>query len=166
MPEEARKRKANFKSQTFRWESFRFKRTASFRSQAITTTIPIIATFPVLQNEKTCRGCRKKQFHYSPRCSVYSYNYYCTIVLLYDGTTVPLYYHCVTVLLYYCTVVLMYYCTVVLLYYCTIVLLYYCNTVLMYYCTIVLPYYCTTLLFALLYYCTHALLYYCTTVLS
>ena len=35
MPAEARKRKAHFRSQALHWESFRFKGTASFRSQEL-----------------------------------------------------------------------------------------------------------------------------------
>ena len=84
MPAEARKRKTNFRSQALHWESFRFKGTASFRSQELyyCTTVPL---------------------YY---CTTVLFQHY-TIVLLYYFNTVLLYY-CTSVLLYYCTTAVLY----------------------------------------------------------
>ena len=75
--------------------------------------------------------------------------YWCTIVILYLCTGVPLYW-CTIIMVDHCTGVPLYRCTLVLVYHCTSVTLYWCTTVLLY-CTDTPLYCCTTVLV----YCTN-----------
>ena len=114
----ATKKEPSFRSQTLHRESFRFKRTASFQNQAITTTTPVPETLPALQKEKNLLWLPEEAGSVEPkmlRALLKFLLYYCTTVL----------YYCTTVLMHYCTtIVILCYCTTVLLYYGTAVLLY------------------------------------------
>ena len=116
---EARKRKANFRSQALYWESFRFKRkatfdspqalhwesfgferAASFRSQTITTTAPVL--------QREANGDRSSiARRVAPERDTSYCTYYCSTVLLYYSDTVLLYCYRTIVILYYCTIVIL-----------------------------------------------------------